>query len=145
MSVSQLLTRFTEAYTAFNNGPNNRPDNYNNLLRYLHHDVRIKRVDDPTTVVGIANVIYYLNSTQVDRAPRLSVTNSTEWPLNTDPEIRATIRGNGTYQDNSVAYVDVTGNRHGPSEAFDIYYLFSFTRKTPSDLWLLINAVATPT
>jgi hypothetical protein len=142
--MSQLLTMFARACTAFNNAPNT-PGNYNNLLRYLHHDVTIKRVDDPTTVVGIANVIYYLNSTQVIKAPQLIVANSTEWPVPTDPEIRATIRGDGTYQDNSVAYVDVTGANHLPSNPFNIHYLFGFTRKTANDFWLLINAVATPT
>jgi hypothetical protein len=141
---SQLLTLFQAAEQAFNNAP--ATGDYNNLAEYLHHSVTMKRVDDPSSVMGIANVIFYLNSTQVVRAPRLVAGTFAEWPANTDLEIRATIiRGTGTYRDNSVPYNDVTNTPVPVSTPINVHYIFSFVRKTIKDKWQIINAIATPT
>jgi hypothetical protein len=142
--MSQLLMMFDAAKEAFNLAPS-VSGHYNNLLIYLHHGINLKRVDDPTTVVGIANVIYYLNSTQVLKAPKFIPNTRVEWPpANTDNEIRATVRGKGTYQDSTVVYEDVNGDDVLVPDPLDVHYLFSFARKKTTERWLLINAVATP-
>ena len=143
---TQLGTMFMNAVNAFNAAPTLQPEYYENLLPFLHHSILMKNVDDPTTVSGIANAIFYLNSSQVIRKPIFTpdYANAKELPANSDPNIRATIKGPATYQDHSVAYPDVNGNPVAVTNPIPVTYLFSFTRKTPNDLWLLINALATP-
>ncbi len=135
---TQLYTAFNNAVGFFNNG------NYNTLLQYLHDTIIMKRVDDPTSVIGVGNVIAYLNGLQAPLRPVFTPTTQTEWSptANSDNAVHANMSGSGTYQDNSLAYTDVLGNPHLPSTAFPVQYVFTYRRKTTSDFWLLVNATA---
>ena len=61
---TNLQKSFDTAYALFNAGK------YDDLRPLMHTDIILKLVDDAGSVVGLGNVITYLNGQQADRLPQ---------------------------------------------------------------------------
>lgn len=121
-----LQQAFKEACDLFNDAK------YNDLLPLLDIDIILKRVDDPGSVVGIGNVIAYLNGHQADQQPQFELV-KTETVRGED-EINGQISGTAHYQD----------NKHKNTKIL-VRFTFTFARNDVSSDWMLINAFAAPT
>lgn len=126
--MSLLTDRFLNGCSLFNSGK------YDQLAPLLRPDVIMKKVDDPDSVVGIGNVISYLNSQQKPLLPQFDPDGVSEFPQPSDAAMHGVISGQGTYQDISIG--------PGSTLPFPVRYSFTFTRKNTSAMWLLIHASA---
>lgn len=121
-----LKQAFKEACDLFNDG------RYNDLLPRMDIDIILKRVDDPGSVVGIGNVIAYLNGHQEDQQPQFDLV-KTETVRGED-ETNGQISGTAHYQD----------NKHEDTKIL-VRFTFTFIRNDTDSDWMLINAFAAPT
>jgi len=101
---------------------------YDDLRPLMHTDIIMKLVDDPGSVVGIGNVITYLNGHQATKEPKIE---GTEHPkLRGEKGTLGQVIGTGRYRDKKGA------------DTFQIQYAFTFTRDNDKSEWMLINSFA---
>jgi hypothetical protein len=94
-------------------------------------DIIMKRVDDPGSVVGIGNVIAYLNGHQASQQPQFDgVKIETVRGAN---ELNGQISGTAYYQDKKHVNTKIP-----------VRFTFTFARQDVSEDWLLVNAFAAP-
>ncbi len=119
-----LEQAFYEAIAAFNRGKYEEE-----LAPLLDPDIILKRVDDPGSVVGFANVMAYLRFQQGRLNPQLDVTKPAFRPPSAT---LGQVSGEGVYHD-----------RKG-DDGMAVRFTFTFTRADENDEWLLVNGFAAP-
>jgi len=102
--------------------------NYNELGKRFDVDVIMKRLDDPGSVVGIGNVLVYLNENQAQKRPRFEPVN-VETPITWASGTVGQISGTATYLD-----------KQGDSQTTPVRFTFTFARADNKEDWLLVNA-----
>lgn len=122
---TDLRQAFDIACALFNEGK------YDDLRPFMHIDIIMKLVDDPGSVVGIGNVITYLNGHQATKGPRIEGTEHAK--LRGEHGTLGQAIGTGRYRDKKAD--------HGTVQ---IQYAFTFTRDDDQSDWMLINAFAVP-
>jgi hypothetical protein len=104
---------------------------YNDLGPLVDIDIVMKKVDDPGSIVGIGNVITYLNLQQAQQKPQFEV-DKIETVRGADGTM-GQISGTAHYQDKKRVNVKIL-----------VRFTFTFTRDDLGDDWMLINAFAAP-
>ncbi len=121
MSAS-LATAFGEVCNLFN-----RKD-YDGLAKCCDTDFIMKKVDDAGSIVGLGNVIVYLNTHQAAQNPKIENVNIDKEVV--DPtETFGQVSGTAEYRDKAT---DKTTTA--------IRFIFTFTRGDKDADWMLINA-----
>ncbi len=122
---NDLSQTFKHATDLFNRG------SYDELGALLHIDAILKRVDDPGSVVGIGNIIAYLNTQQKSQMPQIRDFEDVAY-MGQDGT-HGIVTGRAKYKDKQ--------NDYG---AIPIQFAFIFTRDGTGEDWRMINAFAVP-
>lgn|ERR1039458_6637550 len=122
---TDLRQAFKKACDLFNDAK------YTELAPLMDIDIIMKRVDDPGSVVGIGNVITYLNGHQAELQPQFEVVKA-ETVRGADGTM-GQISGTAHYQDKKHVNVKIL-----------VRFTFTFTRDDVGEDWMLINAFAAP-
>ena len=122
--AKELRQAFDQASELFNAG------NYNELGAILSSNVILKRVGDPGSIVGIGNVMAYLNTHQKSQQPQF-----------VGPKIQMQLE-NGTQGviGGAAEYRIKPGDR----VMVPVQFTFVFVRNDPNDDWMLTNLFAVP-
>ena len=123
---TDLHQTFEHTVALFNEGK------YNELGEFFDIDVIMKRVDDPGSIVGIGNLIAYLNTHQKSELPQFE-----------DIKIESQ-RGDDDTQGIIVGTAKYRDKKHDRG-TIPIRFSFVFTREDLDGDWLLINTFAVPT
>lgn len=120
--ATDLQTAFDEACRLWNE------QKYDELGKHFDVDIIMKKLDDPGSIVGIGNVLVYLNEDQAQKKPMLE---------KIKPEEK------NEWADHTVA--QISGTAHYRDKAKDttttpVRFSFTFTRAKKEEDWLLINA-----
>jgi len=110
---------------------------YDKLLPMMDGDVIMKKVDDPGSVVGIGNVINYLNGRQKLFKPKLDVVNR-DYRCQEFSDTVGQVSGIGKMHDKTVG----EGAKKAP---VPVQFTFTFTRANKEETWVVINAFAART
>jgi hypothetical protein len=122
---TDLQQTFEQAAKLFNDG------SYDQLGRLFHLDAIMKRVDDPGSIVGLGNLIAYLNTHQKSQNPQFEDIKIQSQKGDTGTQ--GIIIGTAKYRDKK--------SDHG---TIPVQFTFVFTRDATDTDWLLINAFAVP-
>src|ERR1700746_2719431 len=111
---------FEQAAKLFNDG------SYDQLGRLFHLDAIMKRVDDPGSIVGLGNLIAYLNTHQKPLNPQFE-----------DVKVQSRKAENGTQGIviGTAKYRDKKSD-HG---TIPVQFTFVFSRDDTDSDWLLVN------
>ena len=104
---------------------------YDDLRPLMDTDIILKLVDDSGSVVGIGNVITYLNGHQATEQPQL--VNINIQTIYGNNGTNGQISGTAQYQDQKAVNTFI-----------DVRFTFTFSRNAITDDWLLVNAFAAP-
>lgn len=124
--ATDLQQAFKQAAALFNAGK------YDELGALFHVDAIMKRVDDPGSIVGIGNLVAYLNTHQKSQQPQFEDVRIVS--QRGDDGTQGIIIGTAKYRDKK--------QDHG---TIPVQFTFVFTRDDNDSDWLLINAFAVPT
>jgi hypothetical protein len=104
---------------------------YHELQPLMASDIIMKKVDDPGSVVGIGDVMAYLEGRQAQLKPQLT---------------NIVYDGDPWDQTGTMAQVSGTGQMHDKkgAPAVPVRFTFTFTRDNEHEDWLVINAFAAP-
>jgi hypothetical protein len=122
--TTDLQTAYQNVLTQFNAGQ------YNLMEQSMHTDIVIKKVVHRETVIGIGNVVTYLNSQMAPVNPVATVATVNFHPRTPANQATATIgvvHGEGTYQD------DHSGGQ------IPVRFCWTFVRDATTQDWLLLN------
>jgi len=125
MAKDLLLDAFEQACKVYNAGE------YDKLGALLDTDIIFKRVDDATSVVGIGNVIAYMNTHQKALKPQFQ--NIQNLSMTGVSGTQGIVRGTAEHVDNQQN-----------KKTIPIEFIFVFTRDDTNSSWMLINAFAVP-
>jgi hypothetical protein len=123
--ATQLLQAFKQASELFNAGK------YDELGAMLSSNVILKRVGDPGSIVGIGNVLGYLNTHQKSQQPQFL---NDRIQAQIEKATQGIIGGTAEYR-----------NKPGDRETIPVQFTFVFVRNDPNDDWMLTNLFAVPT
>jgi hypothetical protein len=105
---------------------------YDQLGRYFDIDVIMKRVDDPGSIVGIGNLMAYLNAHQKVLKPQFENVKIVSETGNKGTH--GIITGTANYRD-----------KKRDKNTIPVQFTFVFTRPDTKSDWLLAVTFATPT
>src|SRR5258708_9173912 len=97
----------------------------------FEYDVIMKRVEHPGSVVGIGNVLAYLNTHQQSQKPQF-VNVNIQLQKEAMAATHGIVSGNALFKNNQGASIP-------------IHFTFVFARNNPDRDWLLVNLFAVPT
>lgn len=123
--AKDLREAFEQASTLFNAA------RYDDLGAMLDCDVVLKRVGSPGLLVGIGDVIVYLNTHQKPQNPQLL---NPKISYQLDKGTWGIVSGTAEYK-----------NKQGDSGTTTVQFTFIFARSDPNSDWLIINLFAVPT
>ena len=122
---TDLQQAFEHAAKLFNEG------SYDELGRLFHIDAIMKRVDDPGSIVGLGNLIAYLNTHQKPLNPQFE-----------DVKILSQKGVDGTH--GIVIGTAKYRDKKQDKATIPVQFTFVFTRDDTDSDWMLINAFAVP-
>jgi hypothetical protein len=126
MNMSKdLMDTFKTACGLFNDSK------YDELRPLMDIDIIMKRVDDPGSVVGIGNVITYLNGKQAEKQPQFDVVKIET--VRGENTVNGQVSGTAYYQDQKHLNTKIP-----------VRFTFGFARQDVTDEWQLVNAFAAP-
>jgi hypothetical protein len=102
--------------------------NYDKLAERFDENIIMKKLDDPGSVIGIGNVLAYLNKNQKSKAPQFTLDDIQDvfiWGAGTI----AQVVGTATYQD-----------RRTQTPTTEVRFVFTYSRSSVHDDWLMVNA-----
>ena len=123
---TNLQETFQQATSLFNAG------DYDGLGRIFDIDAIMKRVDDPGSIVGLGNLMAYLNTHQRPLMPQFQ--NPVVQYATGDQGTQGIIVGTANYLD-----------KQSDRTTIPVQFTFVFAREDTSSDWLLVNAFAVPT
>lgn len=102
--------------------------NYDRLAERFDVNIIMKKLDDPDSVIGIGNVLTYLNKNQKPKAPQFTDVYIQDTFIWGEGKV-AQITGTAIYQD-----------RRNQMARTEVRFVFTYSRPSVHDDWLMVNA-----